>query len=343
MAHWRKDASWARPYVPVIRGRGCELDALAWLPDGVKQNVLPLVEIEPGTLTSTPRALASSWGGTEPVLLDTIQLDHGATKTREHELVDLFERCRGVVCGIPVGGLERGLDHTAALAGVAAANRRGAALRVTPGEMKPGAHRERRLDGWLAVVDLAPDQVDLVVDLGEVREPSHVSALLAAHDALAELPYAPDWRTVTLAAAASPAVPQNGGCDYEDLADRLDWRLWKLVAGGELPRMPGFGDHVACPPGMSDSKCDATIAYTTGCSWLVVKRGRVAPWSDELRATSQALLARPEFQGARHCRGCALIEEFATGDSPGGLEGWRAAGVCHHIETSVAELTPLVG
>lgn len=343
MAHSRKDASWTQPYVPIIRGRRCELDALAWLPDGVKQNVLPLVEIEPGAIRSTPRALASSWGSAEPILLDTVQLDHGATRTREHELVELFEHCRGVLCAVPVGGLERGLDHTAALAGVAAAHRRGAALRVTPADLTSGAHRQRRLDGWLAVVDLEPDQVDLVIDLGELREPSHVSALLAAHDALSELPHAPDWRTVTLAAAASPAVPQDGARDYEDVSDRLDWRLWKLVAGGELPRTPGFGDHVVCPPGMSDSSCGATIAYTTGCSWLVVKRGRVAPMSDEMRAASQALLARPEFQGARHCRGCALIEEFATGNSPGGLEGWRAAGVCHHIETSVAELTPLVG
>jgi hypothetical protein len=85
------------------------------------------------------------------------------------------------------------------------------------------------------------------------------------------------------------------------------------------------------------------MAYTTGSSWLVVKRRQLAPRSDELRAASQAILARPEFAGGRHCRGCATIEEFATGGMPGGLDGWRAAGVCHHIETSVAELTLLVG
>ncbi len=343
MAHFRRDASGTRPYVPVIRGRDSELSALAWLPDGVKKNVMPLVEIEPGALAQAPRALASSWGDSRPVLLDTLLLDHGASEVREHELVELFEHCRGTVQAVPVGGLGRGIDHTAALAGVVAAQQRGAALRVAPRELLPGAPRERRLESWLAVVDLAPDQVDLVIDLGEVREPRHVSSLLAAHDALSELPYAQEWRSVTLAAAAWPTVPQDGGCDYEDLSDRLDWRLWRLVADGELPRAPGFGDHIVRPPGASDSACGATIAYTTGCSWLVVKRGRIAPRSDELRAASQALLARPEFAGARHCRGCALIEEFATGSSPGGLEGWRAAGVCHHIETSVAELTPLVG
>jgi hypothetical protein len=192
-------------------------------------------------------------------------------------------------------------------------------------------------------VDLEPEEVDLVLDIAEVREPSQVTSLLAAHEALAELPYAHDWRSVTLAAAASPSLPPGGGRDHEALHDRLDWRLWQMVSGGELPRHPGFGDHVARSPALTDPDCGATIAYTTGPSWLVVKRRRVAPRSDELRAASQVLLARPEFAGGGHCRGCATIEEFASGGSPGGLDGWRAAGVCHHIEASVAELTSLVG
>jgi hypothetical protein len=344
MAHWRNDAAWTRPYVPVIRGCPGELEALAWLPDTVKQRVMPLVEIVPERVEQAARALAGAWGDAQPILLDTVLLlEHGSTPPRNHQLVELFERCRGMVWAIPVGGLGRGIDHTAALAGVAAAQCRGAALRVSPTDLWPGEQRQRRLDGWLAVVDLEPDQVDLVIDLGEVREPSHVATLLAAHEALSELPYAKDWRSVTLAAAASPSTPPCSTHDSEDLFDRLDWRLWKMVSGGELPRSPGFGDHVTRPPGVSERGCGASIAYTTGPNWLVVKRRRLAPRTDELRAASQALLARPEFAGGHHCRGCATIEEFATGSSPGGIDGWRAAGVCHHIETSVAELTSLVG
>jgi hypothetical protein len=343
MAYWRNEAGWTRPYVPVIRGHAGELDALAWLPDPVKQRVMPLVEVVPGRVDRTARTLAATWGDTQPVLLDTVLLEDYATDARRHQLVELFERCRGMVRAIPVGGLERGIDHTAALAGVAAAQRRGAALRVTPAELRPGEERDRRLHGWLAVVDLEPEQVDLVVDVAEVGEPSQVASLLASHEALAELPHANEWRSVTLAAAAVPGLAPCGGRDHEDLYDRLDWRLWRMVSGGELPRQPGFGDHVARAPGQGDPDCGVTIAYTTGGSWLVVNRRRVAPRSDELRAASQALLARPEFAGGEHCRGCATIEEFATGGSPGGLDGWRAAGVCHHIETSVAELTSLVG
>jgi Beta protein len=343
MAHWRNEAPWTRPYVPVIRGCAAELEALAWLPDTVKQRVMPLVEIVPEGVEQAARTLAASWGATQPILLDTVHLEHDATDTRNHQLVELFERCRGTVRAIPVGGLERGIDHTAALAGVAAAQCRGAALRASPTDLWPGDRRIRQLDGWLAVVDLSPDEVDLVIDLGVVREPSHVATLLSAHEALAELPYAKEWRSVTLAAAGRPKMPSCSSRDHEDLYDRLDWRLWRMVSGGELPRAPGFGDHVTLPSGLSDPACGATIAYTTGPNWLVVKRRRLAPRADELRAASQALLARPEFAGGHHCRGCATIEEFAIGGSPGGMDGWRAAGVCHHIEASVAELTSLVG
>ena len=329
--------------MPVIRGYAGELDALAWLPDTVKQRVMPLVEIVPERVEQTARTLAS-WGDTQPILLDTVHLEDDATDTRDHQLVvELFERCRGIVRTIPVGGLERGLDHTAALAGVAAAQCRGAALRASPIDLWPGDRRVRQLDGWLAVVDLAPGEVDLVIDLGVVREPSQVATLLSAHEALADLPYAKEWRSVTLAAAGTPQMPPCSSRDHEDLYDRLDWRLWRMVSGGELPRTPGFGDHVTLSSGLSDPTCGATIAYTTGPNWLVVKRRRLAPRSDELRAASQALLARPEFAGGHHCRGCATIEEFAIGGSPGGMDGWRAAGVCHHIEASVAELTSLVG
>jgi Beta protein len=329
--------------VPVIRGYAGELDALAWLPDPVKQRVMPLVEVVPERVDAAARTLTAAWGDTQPILLDTVLLEHDPTDTRRHQLIELFERCRGTLRAIPVGGLERGIDHTAALAGVAAAQRRGAALRVTPTDLRPSHERERRLNGWLAVVDLEPEQVDLVIDVNELREPTQVAVLLAAHEALADLPYAKEWRSVTLAASGSPRVPPCNGRDQEDLYDRLDWRLWRMVSGGDLPRHPGFGDHVARASGLNDPECGAIIAYTTGCSWLVVKRRRLAPRSDELRAASQALMARPEFAGGRHCRGCATIEEFASGDTPGGIDGWRAAGVCHHIEASVAELTSLVG
>src|SRR5437763_703146 len=96
MAHGCNEAAMTRSYVPVIRGDAGELDALAWLPDSVRECVMPLVEIVPGRLDRTVRSLAA-WGDAQPVLIDTVLLDNDATETWNRELVGVFERCRGVL------------------------------------------------------------------------------------------------------------------------------------------------------------------------------------------------------------------------------------------------------
>jgi len=108
-----------------------------------------------------------------------------------------------------------------------------------------------------------------------------------------------------------------------------------MVAWDDVPRTPHFGDRVSAPV---DPSGGMTITYTTGCSWLVVKRRHVAPRWDELRAASQLVSAHPEFAGRQHCRGCAFIVACASGAAPGTPGTWRSVTACHHIHASVEEL-----
>ena len=57
-----------------------------------------------------------------------------------------------------------------------------------------------------------------------------------------------------------------------------------------------------------------------------MKRRALAPRFDELRAASQALVIRPEFAGAEHCRGCAYIEGCSEGGVSANWDDWRSAG-----------------
>jgi hypothetical protein len=341
VSQWRNMSPWALPYVPILRGGPGELEGLGWLPDDAKDRVAPLVEVPPGSFKATAERLAVGWGQGRPVLLDTVRLDPSAEIGGRHHLIDLFDRCRGHIKAVPVGGLGRGIDHTATIAGIVAAEGHGAGLRLDAGDLAEPRQRDRQIDGWLAVVDMAPEEVDLVLDVGEISEPSQVGTLLATHQLLAALPYADEWRSLTLAGGAFPHLSPNGHTDSEQLFERLDWRLWETVSHGELPRPPGFGDHVLARPGSLESPPGPAIVYTSGPSWLVVKRHQLAPSFDELRAASQLLLGRPEFAGAAHCRGCAHIQECAAGGSTGRWEAWRAAGTCHHIQTSVAQISGL--
>jgi len=331
-------APWARPYVPIISGRPGDLDGVGWLGDEQKDGVRPLVEVLPGRFEETAKRLGRGWGGSSPVLLDTVWLDPSAEVDGRHHLVDLFARCRGYVKAVPVGGLGRGIDHTAAIAGVVAADGRGAALRLDASDLTEPAGRNRQIDGWLAVVDLEPQEVDVVLDVGRLGQPSHVAILLNTHQLLATLPHAQEWRSLTLAGSAFPQLSPNGYVDSEELHERLEWRLWETVSHGELPRAPGFGDHVLSPPGPEEPPPGPAIIYTVARNWLVVKRRALAPRFDELRAASQALVARPEFAGAGHCRGCTYIEGCSAGGVSANWGDWRAAGACHHIQTSVEQI-----
>jgi len=336
VAHSRTPPSWGGSYRPILRGEHAELAALGWLDDAVKTHVVPLVELSPTELDDAATRIRDGWGAERPILLDAVGLDPRARVAGDHPIVDLFESCRGRVKAIPVGGLGRGIDHAAAIAGVAAAQGRGAALRLDAADLAAASGQGRLTEEWLAVVDLTPEEVDLVIDLGEVSEPGHMGSLLAAHEALASLPYAIEWRSVTLAGTAIPSLPRNGKSDSEELCTRLDWRLWKMVACDDVPRAPDyFGDRVFAP---ADSPGGMTITYTTGCSWLVVKRRRVAPRVDELRAASQLVSTRPEFAGPEHCRGCAFIVACASGATSGTPASWRSVIACHHIHASVEEL-----
>jgi T4 beta protein len=338
VSQWRNMAPWARPYVPIVGGRAGELDGLGWVSDADKDTVMPLVEILPGRVEDTVKRLARGWGGSHPVLLDTGWFDPSTEVDGRHHLVDLFDRCRGHVRAVPVGGLGRGIDHIAAIAGVVAADGHGAVLRLDESDLAEPAGRNRQIDGWLAVVDLTPPDVDVVVDVGRLSQPGHVAVLLNTHQLLATLPHAQEWRSLTLAGSAFPQLSPNGHVDSEELYERLEWRLWETVSHGELPRAPGFGDHVLSPPGPAEPPPGPAIIYTLACSWLVVKRRPLAPRFDELRAASQLLVTRPEFAGAGHCRGCAYIESCSEGDVSANWSDWRSAGACHHIHTSVDQV-----
>jgi Beta protein len=342
VSQWRNMAPWARPYVPIVSGRRGDLRGLGWLSESHRDGVVPLVEVLPDRFEDTVMRLVGSWGPSRPVLLDTVWLDPSAEVDGRHHLVDLFERCRGRLQAVPVGGLGRGIDHTAAIAGVVAAGGTGAALRLDATDLVEPVGRNRQIDGWLAVVDLAPQDVDVVVDIGRLSQSGQVAVLLNTHQLLATLPHVQEWRSLTLAGSAFPLLSPNGRVDCEELYERLEWRLWETVSHGQLPRAPGFGDHVLSPPGPEEPPPGPAIIYTVARSWLVVKRRALAPRFDELRAASQALVTRPEFAGAGHCRGCAYIEECSAGGASANWDDWRSAGACHHIQTSVEQISGAV-
>lgn len=350
----------SRHYLPILKGKKGEFDALSWLDSATKDALTPLVEVFTvpwdwdedvpaktieAHLDSFAKGIVNGWGAGRSIFIDTIWLDPDAQAGGKHHLEYLFDALRGQVDAVPVGGLVRGDAHAAAIAAIVALDGRGA-CRLDADDVSDSTSLKASIDSWLAAVGVTATDVDLVVDLGEVTSTNRGAFEIATGALLPTLPYLNDWRSLTLASGAFPRDLSSVPAESEELFDRHDWRLWRAVDSSSVPRKPTFGDFAISHPELSDPdprtmRPSASIRYATDTQWLLVKRRWVRHGYDQYRDASAIVLGHPEYAGSAHCRGDGFIDACAAGGPTGNLTTWRAVGTCHHLQTTAATLASL--
>jgi hypothetical protein len=350
-----------RHYVPILKGKKGEFDALAWLDDATKDALTPLIEVftvpwdwsedAPAKtieahLDSAAKGIIGGWGANRTILVDSLWLDPDEQAGGKHHLEYLFDELRGHAGAVPVGGLARGNAHTAAIAAIVGQDHRGACCRLDGDDVSDSSSLTGRIDAWLSAVGLSPGEVDLVIDLGEVTATNRGAFEIAAGALLPTLPHLVDWRSLTLASGAFPRDLSSVPAESEELFDRHDWRLWRAVDGSSVPRKPTFADFAINHPGLSDPdprtmRPSASIRYATDTQWLLVKRRWVRHGYDQYRDASAIVVGHAEYSGATHCRGDVFIDACAAGGPTGNLTTWRAVGTCHHLRKTVETLASL--
>ncbi len=349
-------------YVPILKGKKGEFDALQGLAAADKERITPLVEIftvpwdwdtdAPAKrledhLDSAAQQLAGGWGADHPLWLDTLWLDPEASAGGKDALEYLFDRCRGALAAIPVGGPGRPPGHVASVAAVHAADQRGAVLRLDPDDLGDPSGLASAVAGWLAAVGVAPDEVDLVVDFSAIAQAHAPSIQIAAGAIIPTLPRLLEWRSVTLASGCFPADLSAVKRQSVEHLPRCDWTLWRNVAAGTLPRVPAFGDYAISHPVLFDPdprmiRPSATIRYSAADAWVIVK-GRWAQryGFQQFNQASATLVTQPEWCASAHCVGCAFIDACAAGGPTGNLTTWRKVGTVHHLTLTAAQLASL--
>jgi hypothetical protein len=350
-----------RHYVPILKGKKGEFDALGWLDGAAKDAMTPLVEIFTvpwdwdddvpaktieAHLASAAKGIIGGWGPERAIFVDTLWLEPDELAGGAHHLEYLFDLLRGNVDAVPVGGPARGNAHSSAIAAIVAQDSRGACCRLDADDVSDIAGIAPNVDGWLAAIKLTPADVDLVIDFGEVTATNRGAFEIAAGALLPALPHLTDWRSLTLASGAFPRDLSNVPADSEELIDRHDWRLWRAVDSSSVPRKPTFADFAINHPGLFDPdprtmRPSAGIRYAADAQWLIVKRRWVRHGYDQYRDASQIVLGRPEYCGAVHCRGDAFISACAAGGQTGNLTTWRAVGTSHHVQRTVDAIASL--
>lgn len=353
-------------YVPVLLTKRGERSALRDLSPGSRGSLTPLFVVEPipwdfdndepaktvdEHLSARPQELVDSWG-IGAAFVDLTFIDDSPMIAGEHPLVWFTSQCAALGLPlVPVVAIGRSDAYRAATAVVVARDGLGACVRLPVPEWPSGSSVD--IDALLLDLSLDPEDVDLVLDVGDEVAAAPGMTERAVRTELGTLPYLADWRSLVVASSGMPRTMPGGRGVH--VLPRFDWRLYReLVLRAPPARLPTFADYAIAH---SDPSLDvnprfmsmsATLRYTAADDWLVSKgalfraSGGRGQGAAAVPPAAAALAAHPDFLRG-HCGGEVWVQDAATGGPTGNAETWRRYATRHHLELVPEHLAILHG
>lgn len=244
---------------------------------------------------------------------------------------------------IPVVGLDRHYRDTLA------ANRHtrnGLAIRIVSEDLKRAPTLARAARDIVVDSGCSWESVDILLDAEELPEvPAGQQRKLTA---LLEFVGRVQCRNSVLIASAMPKSLRRLPHAEDSLVARREWILWRELRA----RYPGavFGDHgIQHSAGVELSRTKRpglppiAIRYTQSDAWLILKgpaRGPGVSPSEEYPILAGRLFNSKAYRSAFHCQGCREIamssqHQLSSGGQP---RTWRRIGAVHHITTVLEQL-----
>ena len=346
-----------RHYVPCVRWKQGEYQAILRLTPQAKERITPLIEVpevgfdfEKGTDAKTvdqhlepfAKRVEQKWGR-RACFVDLNLLDPAARMADQTHPVDyVFAGLRERECAaIPVTGLDRDTRYQNAVRRSAQHDRRGVCLRLGLTEAVKTDVRAN-VERLIQQLGVEPAKTDLGLDLDApasfVPVEGFVALLLKV---VKQLPHRDRWRTFTLVGTSFPQT-MGGLREGPHTAMRYEWIAYKLLAtklSNDQLRVPTFGDYGISHPDvlridMRKAKPSATIRYTVDDAWYILKGKNVRDHGyEQYQGLCSELTSSRHFGGRQMSWADGYIEDCATGNGKtGNLTMWRCVGTNHHIE-----------
>lgn len=348
-----------RHYVPCLRWKQGEYQAVLKLPDTIKNVFTPLIEIpelgwdfeekkEKKTIDELLFGFAlkkvyKKWG-TSPCFVD-LGLTPPAKRMENgvHPIRFIFDELRATKCqAIPVTGLLRDMNYQQEIKAVSTKDKRGACLRIKIGQAAKSTFKEEA-DTLLSTLEIQPTGCDFILDLGAPNFIPLEGFSKAIQTIVSSFPYLDDWRTFAILGTSFPKTMggiRKGG----EIVPRDEWKLYRILTAGFRKtglRLPTFGDYAINHPEIPELdwrvvKPAATIRYTTDNAWYIVKGDNIRDEKygkfKQYRKLSKIVLDSRYYCNSSFSWGDKYIQECATGGKTGSLMKWRQVGTNHHIE-----------
>lgn len=361
-----------RHYVPILKGKRGEFNALKELFPQDKAALTPLIEVPPipwkrdkagvPHRSRTPEAhleyvwdgLVDAWGTSRSLFADLSisGLPELAPTAARHVVTYFFDGARSVNLKlIPVTGLAPTSAARTALAGVLAVDKRGLCVRLRRNQGLFDPTMGQQLVQLIASFGLKPEDVDLILDLEDIRPEEGAALAQLAGLRLSTLPALGSWRTLTLAGSTFPqGVGSSVTTGTMGVVPRGEWLVWRALRSNQptVTRMPTFSDYGVSHPEPFDTypwliNPSASIRYTTPHSWLLFKGKSFRDnGGGQYRSLASQVLAQPEYCGRVYSAGDEYIEDCAVqAVTTGNLEKWVYVGTNHHLTLVVRQLASL--
>jgi hypothetical protein len=321
-------------YRPILRPRRGELAALSHLAPEHANRVTPILELEPGFSVLPlirefpPRtgAVAVDFGNLlePPDTVATPSLDLA------EELADLG------VAMLPVLRAYESSRRLVAHGLAARMHLRRAVLRLQP-HVDAGnpAEADAVTGRMLRRSGLAPEEIDLLIDLAETACVAHADAVEERARRVLRWARGMPWRSVSIASGAMPPNLDDLPTDRPVTVGRLDARMWGRLGEPGV----GYADYGVTSPvrriGVQRHRQLPTLRYTAEHNWWIYRWSRRGGRSDDrCHDLCRTLVGSKHWPaaGARFSWGDAEIARRArTARGGGSSASWIAWSTSHHI------------
>jgi len=349
-----------RHYVPCLRWKQGEYQAVLRLPDTTKRVFMPLIEV-PGIgwdfeekkakktidehLDPFTKRVRKKWGNS-PCFVDfnliktTERMENGL-----HPVCFVFDGLREMQCSaIPVTGVDRDSAYQEEIKKILNKDNSGVCLRIKI-EQAARSSVQEEVDSLLTALGIQAVECDLILDLGAPTNFVPLEGFSKAIQAIVnDLPYLNKWRTFTVLGTSFPKT-MSGIKKGGEVVIRHEWQLYKMLVAGFRKaglRLPTFGDYAINHPEIPELdwrvvKPSASIRYTIDDHWYIVKGDNVRDEKygkfKQYRKLSRIVLDSRYYCDSTFSWGDNYIQECADGTGKTGhLPMWRQVGTNHHIE-----------
>ncbi|UZH06363.1 beta family protein [Heyndrickxia coagulans] len=319
-------------YVPILKCKQGEKDALYTLRDSVKDQVVPLLEITPDVGGKGNFNGVEDFWKDRPFFLDVSP--EYRQELSDEEYYKLIEKCTKQQT-IPVIKLA---DSEKKITKLISEYPKGVALRLYIHEILDDDF-ELIYDEFSAKLDLP--NTDLIIDAQHVESSKINEASFLIKGALNLIEGIGEYRNVIF---SSNSFPETLQVDKHELSviPRIETNLFEKVKPHFSKKKVNliYSDYAINHwsffefiPGMQPS---FNIRYTTEDFYVVYKGDTVKKGGLKIEKVKEGciiLVTSPYFKGQGYSWGDKEIHEKATGETtrPGSLTTWRAIGTNHHV------------